>query len=68
MAEGSLSRKDTGGRVNLAELREESGAGGGVKRAEEEEMFTRLNFAALAQFLLRVEMGTVGAEVAYAGA
>ena len=52
-------------RVLLFSLGEERG---GVKRAEEEEMFGRLNFAALAQFLLRVEMGAVGAEVACASA
>jgi hypothetical protein len=35
--------------------------------AEEEEMFAGLNFAALAHFLVRVEMSAIGAEVAYAG-
>ena len=56
MAEGSPSRKETAGRVDLR-LREESGTRGDVKQAEEEEVFAGLNFAAFAQFLLRVEMG-----------
>lgn len=47
-------------------LREGQG-GTGVERAEEQDMFAGLDFAAFAQLLVGAEMGAIGEEVAYAG-